>query len=63
MSRLDTQIEEINRIENAADELLHSSLSQLFTGVKTVEKLTNAVKWRENLWLSGGSNGCRRGCR
>ena len=47
MSRLVTEIEEINRIENAADELLHASLSQLFSGVKTVEELTNAVKWRE----------------
>ena len=47
MSRLHRAIEEINRIENAADELLHSSLSQLFSSVKTVEELTNAVKWRE----------------
>jgi predicted phosphate transport protein (TIGR00153 family) len=47
MSRLIPKIEKINQIENAADELLHLSLSDCFSEVKTVEDLTNAVKWRE----------------
>ena len=47
MSRLHGAIEEINRIENAADELLHSGLTDCFSAVETIEQLADAVKWRE----------------
>ena len=47
MPHLHGAIEEINRIENAADELLHSSLADSFSELEDVGQLANAVKWRE----------------
>ena len=47
MPRLNGAIEEINRIENEADELLHSSLTDSFSELADVEQLANAIIWRE----------------